>query len=243
MRIVFMKLRIAFYALLAAIGSFVFEVSFLIFVMPIMLAFVRQIDKCFRIKTWIFGRFMTGLFFPMIRVQVKGKEHLSIETSSIVVCNHRSFVDVFLANFCTVPDTVVCARRWPFKMFVLSWNMKLAKYINIEDTPINEVLDKTKEHKERGASFLLYPEGHRSKDGKLQRFQSGAFHIAIHNNLPVIPVIMTGSEQFKDSIPFIRRATVNIEILPPVYPDLVEYKQPAVILKRNVEAIYRNVIN
>ena len=68
--------------------------------------------------------------------------------------------------------------------------MRLAKYPNIDQTSPEELLKIGRSLLDRNVSFQFYPEGHRSKDGKLRRFRNGAFFMASENKLPVLPVIM-----------------------------------------------------
>lgn len=59
------------------------------------------------------------------------------------------------------------------------------------------VLDSLK-HINRGSSILIFPEGTRSKDGKVGRFKEGAFLIAQRAKVPIVPIVIEGS---KDILP------------------------------------------
>jgi 1-acyl-sn-glycerol-3-phosphate acyltransferase len=75
---------------------------------------------------------------------------------------------------------------------------------------------------QQGASLFFFPEGTRSPDGQLQAFRVGAFRTAVDEGLPVVPIILRGTDTLlrkgsKDlSIDASRLCTV--EVLPPIYP-------------------------
>jgi len=66
-------------------------------------------------------------------------------------------------------------------------------------------------------SVLIYPEGTRSKDGKLQPLKKGGFHIAVRSGLPIVPVRVSGSH---DIVPAgslaIRPGHVVVELFDPI---------------------------
>jgi 2-polyprenyl-3-methyl-5-hydroxy-6-metoxy-1,4-benzoquinol methylase len=71
----------------------------------------------------------------------------------------------------------------------------MAGYINAE-SGIDSVLEKLKEKVEEGYSILIFPEAHRSSDGKIQRFHRGAFYLSEKLKLDILPVLVFGSGDF-----------------------------------------------
>ncbi|HEX9205604.1 MAG TPA: lysophospholipid acyltransferase family protein [Candidatus Deferrimicrobiaceae bacterium] len=69
-------------------------------------------------------------------------------------------------------------------------------------------------------SVLIYPEGTRSKDGRLQPFKKGGFFIALRAGLPIVPVRVSGS---RDIVPSgslsVRPGHVVVELFDPVPTD------------------------
>ena len=77
-----------------------------------------------------------------------------------------------------------------------------------------------------GYSIFIYPEGTRSKDGKLGDFIAGSFKIATRTDCPIIPVAITGSDDvFEKHIPFIRSSKVTIRYGEPIIPSQLEQEQ------------------
>ncbi len=71
--------------------------------------------------------------------------------------------------------------------------------------------------KEKGFSFLIFPEGTRSRDGKLQPFKRGGFFLAANSQVPVFPVSIKGSYALlsKGSF-FVKKGKVDVIFHPPV---------------------------
>ncbi len=205
------------------------------------LIYKGMIDDALRVFNRLYGRFLVRSSRPLLKIVSAGRENIPVGSACVIVVNHRSTADIFFAPFFTPSNTVVFVRSWPFRLWVLSWFMKRAGYVDIEKTDVREfVAGHGKALRERAASFLFFPEGHRSRDGRLQVFRSGAFLLAAELNIPVVPVCMTGTEKFlpmKDHL--VRRATVKMEILPPVHPSSFPEERRAIKLKKHVEAVIR----
>ena len=66
-------------------------------------------------------------------------------------------------------------------------------------------------------SVLIYVEGTRSKDGKLQPLKKGGFHIALQSGLPIVPVRITGSHDIVPSGSLrVRPGRVVVELFDPI---------------------------
>jgi len=76
----------------------------------------------------------------------------------------------------------------------------------------------------QGSSLMIFPEGTRSKDGKLGKFRDGAFILSQKTGSPVVPVVITGSgEVFGDgSIMYRKKYSMKISLLPPIPSDAEE---------------------
>ncbi len=219
-------------------------------VYPLILLHLTQIkkfraDDAIRFTNRLYGFFLVKCSWPLVRIRCTGAENMPRNGSAVIVANHRSTSDMFFSPFFTTPNTTVFVRSWPFRILGLGWFMRRAGYLDMEKSDINHFLAGAGAQLfRRGVSFLFFPEGHRSRTGKLQLFRSGAFLTAAEYNIPVIPVCLTGTETFqsmKDHI--FRPAVIAITILPPVHPSSFPAEKRALKLKRHVETLIREHLN
>ena len=69
-------------------------------------------------------------------------------------------------------------------------------------------------------SFLVFPEGTRSLDGKLQRFRRGGFFLALHSGVPIVPISINNAfELMPKHAFFTKRGTISVLIHDPIPMD------------------------
>jgi 1-acyl-sn-glycerol-3-phosphate acyltransferase len=89
-----------------------------------------------------------------------------------------------------------------------------------------ESLDKAIASLKGGQSFLIYPEGTRSPDGRLQDFKKGAVVMAIRAGVPIVPVACSGAHRVMEKRSFkIHPGEILVEFLAPIYPAGYAYEQ------------------
>ncbi len=168
---------------------------------------------------WMYGRVWLWIVSPFVRLQVVGADRTRLARPCIYVANHLSFFDIFFLSALPVFDVVVCLRSWPFKLAWYAPFMRLAQYVDVERLPWDQIVPKIDQITREGRSILLFPQGHRSRDGRLGRFYSGAFKLAVQLQLPIVPVCIQGTDRM---LPPGRRwmapADVRLECLEPVDP-------------------------
>jgi len=133
-----------------------------------------------------------------VKVRVLGLENLGAAVPRIYMVNHQSYFDIFtlLANLPIQFKFVLKAEL--MKIPFLGPAMRKARYVGIErDDPrkavksMNEAADRFRE----GASILIFPEGTRSEDGRLQPFKPGGFHLALKTKGDIVPVSIVGTHR------------------------------------------------
>lgn len=171
----------------------------------------------------VFGR-LTGrvmIFFagatlpPGIRAQLRSVH------PAIYVSNHASYLDNFLAAWAAPVGTVGTARwstLWvPFfgQLYALSGNVLIKR----EDRrhavgALRTLANLIRRH---GMGAMLWPEGTRSADGRLQPFKRGFVHVALATRLPIVPIVVSNSGRCWPKGSFITRpAAVGVRVLDPI---------------------------
>jgi 1-acyl-sn-glycerol-3-phosphate acyltransferase len=144
------------------------------------------------------GRFWsrTMLATSGAHVTVHGHQHTRTHAPCIFIANHQSIVDVWVMLSLVPPNTRFAAKHELFRIPVLGWALANTGCIPINRGNRTEAIRSLGVAAERirtGRSVVLYPEGTRSRDGSLQPFKKGAFHLAVQAGVPIVPVAITGS--------------------------------------------------
>ena len=142
---------------------------------------------------WIYGRGWLLIMAPFVRFRRHGFDHLDLSRPVIFVVNHQSFFDTYCMGLLPVFDVTFAVRAWPFRMIWYRWFMHLAGYLNVESSSWMEVEGAGSKVLEGGGHLLFFPEGHRSRDGRLQRFYNGAFQLAVATGRPLVPLCLQGT--------------------------------------------------
>jgi 1-acyl-sn-glycerol-3-phosphate acyltransferase len=165
---------------------------------------------------------ITVLFVGGVRVEVTGLDRLRQDRAYIYVSNHASLFDIPVV-FAGIPDDIrVVYKKELEKIPVFGWGLKMGAYIAIDrghGPRAARSLDEAIRKMQQGASLLLYAEGTRTLDGKLQPFKRGAFHLAHRAAVPVVPLTINGTFSIlrKHSM-LIRPGTAHLILGDPIEP-------------------------
>ena len=144
---------------------------------------------------WLYGRSWLLIMAPFVRFRRQGFDGLDLDRPAIFVVNHQSFFDTYCMGLLPVHDVTFAVRAWPFRMVWYRWFMQLAGYLDVESTAWEEIETAGRTVLDRGGHLLFFPEGHRSRDGHLQRFYNGAFRLAVASGRPLVPLCLDGTGQ------------------------------------------------
>lgn len=138
----------------------------------------------------------TSLKICGIKVHVRGLEKVDMNRNYVYVSNHASMFDI-PAIIASVPDQIrIVFKKELHWIPIFGWGLKYGSYISIDRSrgpAAMKSLDEAVEKIRTGASVLLYAEGTRTLDGKLQAFKRGAFNLAVKAGVPVVPLTINGS--------------------------------------------------
>ena len=148
-----------------------------------------------RLFIWLYGRGWLTIAAPFVHVRCEGLKKNITGSPSILVVNHLSFFDTYFMGALPFSNVVFAIRSWPFKMFWYRPFMQLAEYLDVERLGWERTLERTQKIFSEGGSVLFFPEAHRSRDGRLGRFYSGAFRLAKETGVGLVPLCITGTDQ------------------------------------------------
>ncbi|TIC84535.1 1-acyl-sn-glycerol-3-phosphate acyltransferase [Nocardioides sp. GY 10127] len=139
------------------------------------------------------------------RPTVEGLENVPTSGPVVLASNHLSFVDSVVIP-CVVPRKVVfLAKSDYFTGSGVKGALSRAWFAGLGMLPVDRddpraaltSLDTALEVLQRGEAFGLYPEGTRSRDGRLYRGRTGVAHLALTAGAPVVPVGLIGTEKLQ----------------------------------------------
>jgi len=132
-----------------------------------------------------------------VKVRVKGRERIPAG-SCLFVANHTSSVDAPAVVGAIPRRVAILLKESLFNWPIAGQAFTLAGFIPVKrserDSAIVSV-EKATESLRAGQSFLIYPEGTRSPDGRLQAFKKGAVIMAIKAGVPIVPMACSGAHR------------------------------------------------
>jgi 1-acyl-sn-glycerol-3-phosphate acyltransferase len=136
------------------------------------------------------------LVVSRIKVTVKGMSNIDPSSPYIYMPNHQSNFDIpVLLGHLTVQFRWL-AKRELFKIPIFGRAMRNVGYISIDRSNRQSAFESLKVAADKiksGVSVLIFPEGTRSRDGKIRPFKKGGFVMAIDSGVPIVPVVITGT--------------------------------------------------
>jgi 1-acyl-sn-glycerol-3-phosphate acyltransferase len=169
----------------------------LLFVQPLLILWTLVTgDANFMYWTFI-GALRIVLRLAGIRVRVEGVENIPAGVC-VFTSNHASNLDP-VALVPNIPRRVgLLAKKEVFRIPILSKALLLARLIPVDRADKEaaaESVDIAVDYLKEGLSFLVYPEGTRSRDGRLLPFKKGTFLMAIRAAAWVVPVSLAGTQR------------------------------------------------
>lgn len=212
--------------MLAAIKSLIIwiGVAFLVLIWLPMLAFCRLFDtdpahyytgKLFR----NLGKAISKIN-PNWQIVISGRTDINDRAPYVVVCNHLSQADIPLIS--NLPwEMKWVAKKELFETPVVGWMMRLAGDIAVDRSAADRkdsTFRQARYYLENRCSVMFFPEGTRSRNGKLNAFTWGAFELAIREQKPILPLVIDGTQNTlpKRSWKFGIAKQIKLKVLDPV---------------------------
>ena len=156
-----------------------------------------------------------------LRTRVEGLENIP-PGACLFAANHTSNSDG-PAIVGAIPRRIaILAKKSLFAIPIVGPAFRIAHFVPVDRGNAERALgaiDEAVGHMKNGLSFLIYPEGTRSADGRLRPFRHGAFVLAIKAGVPVVPVACSGAHRVLPKRSYrVRPGEVLVRFCPPIDP-------------------------
>ena len=181
----------------------------------------------FRKVPWLYvagrGGVRLGLWLSGVTLRIEGQEHIQRTRAAIYAVNHASNVEpplLFEALAPLFPRLSVLYKAELRKLPILVRAFDLAGFVPLERNNRDQSLpaiERAADALRSGSSFMIFPEGTRSRTGALLPFKKGGFIMAIKAQAPVVPTAIVGAKDAMHKGSFvIQPVTVTVKFSPPV---------------------------
>jgi 1-acyl-sn-glycerol-3-phosphate acyltransferase len=174
-------------------------------------------------------------------VTVHGGEHADPQRSYVVVCNHQSQYDILLVYGWLKLNLKWVMKKELRKIPGLGLGCEKAGHIFVDRSNPRAARTAVMEALERlgnGVGILFFVEGTRSNDGRLLPFKKGAYRLAVEQQLPILPVTVSGTREIMPARTlrlFPGRGTLTIH--PPIETAGLELSDMEQLIARSREVI------
>src|SRR6187401_164422 len=178
----------------------------------------------FKSKAWLYGPGHIGVGLALglagIRYRVSGREHIPKNRAVVFCSNHESNVDPPVLFQALHKRLHVLFKAELTKLPVLGVVMIAGGFVPVERDRREASMasiDRAAESIRAGNSFLIFPEGTRSRTAELLPFKKGGFIMAIKAQAPIVPVAVSGGRSaMQKGSWFVRPVMVDVRIGEPV---------------------------
>lgn len=174
-----------------------------------------------RIIIWV-------LLVLLTRCRVRGKENIPSQGPLLIVANHLNLVDPPILGVRLNRKVVIMAKEELFRSPLSGYFMRgLGSFPVHRGRLDRKALRQAVQALAQGQALVMFPEGMRSRGGRLQRAFPGSALIARRSGAPILPIGITGTEKIKGAAWLLRRPQITINVghpfhLPPVSSKLTK---------------------
>jgi len=170
----------------------------------------------------------------LFKIQFHGVDNIPPDGGCIITPNHVTYADPIWITIPVRRRVYYMAWDKPFEIPVLGWIMKSfgAFPVNVEAVD-SSAQREARETLKEGRALVIFPEGGRTKTGRLMPFKMGAFRFALTYGVPIVPVTIKGaSKVWPVGRLFPRRGRISVTYHPPIQVEQVTEETSRHELKR-----------
>jgi 1-acyl-sn-glycerol-3-phosphate acyltransferase len=194
----------------AYLSYFLSKAAFIVCALPLVIClspFPQTKARLLQAMTHRYLAFFTRTWLPALGayriVEIRGLERALAARPVICVANHRGFMDGILL-LGLLPRTGVLIKARDTRQWTYALLERHLDLVSVDRNSLNSVsasLDRCRAVLAAGKNLLVFPEGTRSRSGRLQHFNRIAFQLALASRTPVLPVIVHSTCPFMAKVP------------------------------------------
>lgn len=185
----------------------------------------QQIDprdrKRFVFRATFFRKFLVAIlrqvFRFIMKMDVQGLENFPLDGPVVIACNHVTNFDVFPMQLCLPRPIFYMAKAELFKFPLMDVALRdLGAFPVYRGEKDQWAMVHARKVLDNGQTLGMFPEGTRNKGRGLGLAKTGTARMAIDAKCPIVPMVLTGTDQFFKHFP--HRSRVTVKLLPPLLP-------------------------
>ncbi len=200
------------------------------------------VDSLFRSRVEFYIELTRGWARAILRasatpVVAHGLENVRPGSPLVVVSNHVSWYDIFaIASVVPVPFHFVAKKELEaIPLFGRAW--KTAGHISIDRSDRKKAIESLRQAgaaiRARNSAVVIFPEGTRSRTGRLQPFKKGAFTLAVEAGVPIVPTVVVGSYDILRPDDWrVHPSTIHVHFGEPVSPGEIPRENAEQLMER-----------
>jgi 1-acyl-sn-glycerol-3-phosphate acyltransferase len=188
---------------------------------------IGDIGPLYRVAMWIAN---AGVRAAGIKFEISGLENIPAGRSCIFMCNHISNLDAPVVLPLLPGRSSVLLKKELMNIPILGVAMRMGKFVPVSRGARRDEaqasVEAAAEALRSGLHMLVYPEGTRSRDGRLLAFKKGPFYLAKQTRAPIIPIAVSGTQtMMHKGSAAITPGVATVKVLPAIDPDAYETRE------------------